>query len=510
MGAGGNRPGARPRAGTARGFPGGAVGSGVAGTGAELHPSGRRRHPDGRAGRRGRLHRRNRAPARALGGPRARRPPIRLGRASIAPAASSPSSSTSWSAARRPCRSSCSPNTRRCSAHAASRSRLPPISSSRPPGCATRFRMPRRPFRRRTLTAHLLQQRRVYQHGLLAFLRGDADGARKMRDAAAGIERGHRAGIGKGVLVDRRRVLRRHRRGWTGTGLWRKAARRPARPSDPPCRRGLGEGRRATAARGALLRRGERAGDAARAIGPGRLRTSGAHPDGRGAERGSGEAPADPARDARAARRGEEHLAEGHAGPGREPATAAGDAAVGARQCIGDRQRGAGAADGIAGQPAGRDAAVGRSVGCRGDGVCDGRVARRERCRKPRQARGQFPGTGRGDALPARRGAGWAPDPRGHRAADRRNLPPCAGTDSDRAGRARDAGQPAAHGAGARRVLPRPRATRRARYAGQGQPADSRRAAHAGTGRRRAPACPLPGADRQLREPGHRGRRRST
>ncbi len=39
------------------------------------------------------------------------------------------------------------------------------------------------------VAAHLLQQRRVYQAGLLAFLRGDADGARKMRRAAAGMER---------------------------------------------------------------------------------------------------------------------------------------------------------------------------------------------------------------------------------------------------------------------------------------------------------------------------------
>ena len=38
------------------------------------------------------------------------------------------------------------------------------------------------------LAAHLVQQRRVYQNGLLAFLRGEADGARSMRDAAAGME----------------------------------------------------------------------------------------------------------------------------------------------------------------------------------------------------------------------------------------------------------------------------------------------------------------------------------
>ncbi len=39
------------------------------------------------------------------------------------------------------------------------------------------------------LASHLVNQRRRYQRGLLAFLRGDAQGARRMRDAVAGIER---------------------------------------------------------------------------------------------------------------------------------------------------------------------------------------------------------------------------------------------------------------------------------------------------------------------------------
>ena len=39
------------------------------------------------------------------------------------------------------------------------------------------------------LGSHLVKQRRLYEHGLLAFLRGDPDGARKMRDAVSGIER---------------------------------------------------------------------------------------------------------------------------------------------------------------------------------------------------------------------------------------------------------------------------------------------------------------------------------
>ena len=39
------------------------------------------------------------------------------------------------------------------------------------------------------LAPHLLKQRRLYQNGLLGLLRGDADGANKMREAAAGLER---------------------------------------------------------------------------------------------------------------------------------------------------------------------------------------------------------------------------------------------------------------------------------------------------------------------------------
>ncbi|HET7031772.1 MAG TPA: Hpt domain-containing protein, partial [Casimicrobiaceae bacterium] len=39
------------------------------------------------------------------------------------------------------------------------------------------------------LASQLVKQRRNYERGLLAFLRGDPDGARKMRDAVAGIER---------------------------------------------------------------------------------------------------------------------------------------------------------------------------------------------------------------------------------------------------------------------------------------------------------------------------------
>ena len=45
------------------------------------------------------------------------------------------------------------------------------------------------PASAKKLASHLVKQRRVYQNGLLAFLRGDGDGAQKMREAAAGMER---------------------------------------------------------------------------------------------------------------------------------------------------------------------------------------------------------------------------------------------------------------------------------------------------------------------------------
>jgi chemosensory pili system protein ChpA (sensor histidine kinase/response regulator) len=53
-------------------------------------------------------------------------------------------------------------------------------------------RAPRLPLREATapqkLQSQLVKQRRAYQHGLLAWLRGDEEGARRMRDAIAGIE----------------------------------------------------------------------------------------------------------------------------------------------------------------------------------------------------------------------------------------------------------------------------------------------------------------------------------
>jgi len=45
------------------------------------------------------------------------------------------------------------------------------------------------PVSPKKLASHLVKQRRVYQHGLLGFLRGDEDGAIEMREAVAGLER---------------------------------------------------------------------------------------------------------------------------------------------------------------------------------------------------------------------------------------------------------------------------------------------------------------------------------
>jgi chemosensory pili system protein ChpA (sensor histidine kinase/response regulator) len=59
------------------------------------------------------------------------------------------------------------------------------------PDLDSRARLPEAPtpIAAGKLGSHLVKQRRLYESGLLAFLRGDADGARKMRDAVAGIER---------------------------------------------------------------------------------------------------------------------------------------------------------------------------------------------------------------------------------------------------------------------------------------------------------------------------------
>ena len=118
-----------------------------------------------------------------------------------------------------------------------------------------------------------------------------------------------------------------------------------------------------------------------------------------------------------------------------------------------------------------------------------------------------FPKQVDGDAGAARGGARIASDSRRNRRARRRDLSPRAGARAARAGRARDPGEPAARRAGAGRVLPRHHEARRDRDARQGSPSDPRRALHAGAGRCRAAARPLPGEDRELRESRYARRR---
>ena len=123
----------------------------------------------------------------------------------------------------------------------------------------------------------------------------------------------------------------------------------------------------------------------------------------------------------------------------------------------------------------------------------------------------QLPEAGRGDAAAPRRGARIACDPGRHRSADRRHLPPRAGAGASRAGRPRDRGRTCA---GWSRVLDAffRDTTKRSEIAtlSHGQSPDSRRFQDAGAGRSRSPAAALRRADRQLREPGHSGRRRRT
>ena len=333
---------------------------------------------------------------------------------------------------------------------------------------------------------------------------------RRKEDARGrgGTGAGEHAGIRACFLVDRRRVLRGPGRRRARTRLRRETARRAARPADSPRRGGFAQGRDEVAARGALLRRRELAGDADGRGGAERIRPRGSHPLGRGAQCGSDPPAADPARGPRGARHREEHLAAGHARPGRKPAEAPRNSAGRARQCRRHRQSGPHRAHRIARRVPRHGPAVGRSSGSARDGVRDGHIARRERRDELRQPRQQFPEAGRGDAGAARGGARIAPDSRRNRRAHRRDLSPRAGACAARAGRPRDPGEPAARRAGAGRVLPRHHEARRDRDARQGPPSDPRRAPDAGAGRCRAPARPLPGEDRELREPRYARRRR--
>ena len=157
-------------------------------------------------------------------------------------------------------------------------------------------------------------------------------GARRMRDAIAGIEdaddavRACARSGGPSARCSRR---------WPSTGVdagfGAEAARRAHRPADPPRRRGRHQGRRPAAARGALLRRDQRAGRARRCGGAEGVQAGEPHPIGRDARHRRRAPAAADARGARAARRRQGHVAQVRVRARGEPAEAQADARLGAR-----------------------------------------------------------------------------------------------------------------------------------------------------------------------------------
>ncbi len=178
------------------------------------------------------------------------------------------------------------------------------------------------------LASYMVKQRRLYQRGLLAWLRGgdEGEGAKTMRDAIAGIEDATTQPNLRAFWWTVGALARRARRARPRVGVRREAAGRARRPADPPRGRGLGQGRRPAAPRSALLRRDQRAGGTVGAGGAEGLQARGPDPLGRGAERGPRAHPAAPARGARRARRGEGRVAQVHVGARGEPAQVEADA----------------------------------------------------------------------------------------------------------------------------------------------------------------------------------------
>ena len=295
------------------------------------------------------------------------------------------SSWTSSSTARRRCRSSSIPNTRRCSGRAASRPRRRPIFSI--PICRRARRASRRarsmPPNRSP--SYLVKQRRLYQRGLLAWLRGDDAG----RGDDARRDRRHRGRHDAGAACARsggpsaRCSRRSSRTGSTrGFGVKQLAAR-----IDLQIRRVV-EGSAKVADR---LRREvlyfvaiSAPVGAAGAGGAARVQAVGPHSVGRGAVGRRRAPPAAAARGARAARRRQGCVAQGRVGSRREPAEAEADARVGARQGRGDRQRRADEAHRGAGRAPRQDAG-GRRVRAGRDGIRDRAAAGRERVRELRE-----------------------------------------------------------------------------------------------------------------------------
>ena len=220
-----------------------------------------------------------------------------------------------------------------------------------------------------------------------------AQDARRRREHR-GRDRAVRAAL---VLVERQRAVRGDRRAWRRRGLRAQAARRAHRPADPPRRRGQHQGRRPDAARGAVLRRHQRAGGSA---GAGRAKDVRAgEPDSQRRDdrhRRRRPAASDP-RGARAARRRQGHLAQVRVRARGEPAEAQADARLGARQGRPRWQRRADEARRGAGRAAGQDA-VARA--CREPLAMEyatGAAARRKRVRELREPFAGVSAAGRRD-----------------------------------------------------------------------------------------------------------------
>ncbi len=333
---------------------------------------------------------------------------------------------------------------------------------------------PREAMPANTLPSYLVKQRRNYQRGLLAWLRGDESGALTMRDAIAAIEDVTTQGSLRAFWWTVGALFEGLVERGLDSGFGVEAARGAHRPADPPRGRRQRQGRRSAASRGALLRRDLRAGRARRSQAVQQaFKLAGLIPS---AEVLS----ADVVRLQPLLREAREQLA-GAKDAWLKAASGRAENLPKLKQTLASVH--AKAADihngalmkltGGAGRAPRQDARL-RRVRAGRDGIRDRAAARRERVRELLEPVGGFPEAGRRDARAPRRGAPGPAVRRVGRADARRDEQARAGARAARAGGARDPGQPAPHGAGARRLLPRQHEARRARDA---RPRTARRSA---------------------------------
>ena len=351
---------------------------------------------------------------------------------------------------------------------------------SRPQPARAAHRAARGDRRRTACRRYLVKQRRLYQRGLLAWLRGDEDGrASRCATPSRGIEDITTQGSLRafwwtvGALFEGLVEQGLERR------LRREAARGARRPADPPRRRRQRQGRRPPAARSAVLtsRSARRSGR--------RCRRCSAPSSSSGLIPSAEVLSADVVRLQPLLREAREQLAGAKdawlkAASGRAenlPKLKQTLASVHAKAAEIEQRR-ADEAHGSAGRAPRQDAGRPACPEPLAMEYATGAAARRERVRELLEPVGRFPEAGRRDARAARRRARRAARRPRRRADARRDEQARAGARAARAGRPRDPGQPAAHGAGARRVLPRPRKRADLATLAQGQRADPRRAAH--------------------------------